>query len=174
MMAVIGLFIQPRLRTRRTATTAERRKREYASLAVGVGRVKAVFEQYGRRDERVKFLEGWFRDTLPTAPVERLAVLRLDGDLYESTMDGLANLYLKVSPGGFVIVDDYGTIEACRGAGSTGPTGRKTVASDVSVREDQREVEIGLELRARNESASRARTRFVETTRHEIPRYASH
>ena len=89
---------------------------EHAYLAVGVDRVKAVFERYGLLDERVKFLEGWFRDTLPTAPVERLAVLRLDGDLYESTMDGLVNLYPRVSPGGFLIVDDYGNIEACRAA----------------------------------------------------------
>jgi hypothetical protein len=46
----------------------------------------------------------------------KLAVLRLDGDLYESTMDGLANLYPRVSPGGFVIVNDYGNVEACRAA----------------------------------------------------------
>lgn len=43
-------------------------------------------------------------------------MLRLDGDLYESTMDGLVNLYPKLSPCGFVIVDDYGNIEACRAA----------------------------------------------------------
>ena len=43
-------------------------------------------------DDRVRFLEGWFRDTLPTAPIDQLAVLRLDGDLYESTMDALVAL----------------------------------------------------------------------------------
>jgi O-methyltransferase len=43
-------------------------------------------------------------------------VLRLDGDLYESTMDALVPLYDKVSPGGFVIVDDYGAWEPCRKA----------------------------------------------------------
>ncbi|MEK6632595.1 MAG: TylF/MycF/NovP-related O-methyltransferase, partial [Nitrospirota bacterium] len=56
-----------------------------------------------------------FRDTLPTAPIERLAVLRLDGDLYESTMEALVALYPKVSAGGFVIVDDYG-LPTCRAA----------------------------------------------------------
>jgi hypothetical protein len=61
-------------------------------------------------------LKGWFRDTLPSAPIERLAVLRLDGDLYESTMDTLVNLYPKLSRGGYVIIDDYGKIEACRKA----------------------------------------------------------
>jgi O-methyltransferase len=64
----------------------------------------------------VRFLKGWFRDTLPGAPVERLAVLRLDGDLYESTMDALSSLYPKVSRGGYVIVDDYGDVPACRQA----------------------------------------------------------
>ncbi len=64
----------------------------------------------------MRFLEGWFRDTLPNAPIESLAVIRLDGDLYESTTDALAALYPKLSPGGFVIVDDYGAFEPCRRA----------------------------------------------------------
>jgi O-methyltransferase len=57
----------------------------------------------------VVFLKGWFRDTLPTAPIEKVSILRLDGDLYESTMDSLVSLYPKVSSGGYVIVDDYGS-----------------------------------------------------------------
>ena len=59
-----------------------------------------------------RFPEGWFRDTLPNAPIQNLAVLRLDGDMYESTMQGLASLYDRLSVGGFVIVDDY-YLEAC-------------------------------------------------------------
>jgi O-methyltransferase len=61
----------------------------------------------------VRFLVGWFSETLPTAPIEKLAVLRLDGDMYSSTMDALDALYDKVSPGGYVIVDDYGAVPAC-------------------------------------------------------------
>jgi hypothetical protein len=80
---------------------------EHSELAVPRQRVEANFRAYGLLDERVRFLEGWFKDTLPTAPVERLAVLRLDGDLYESTIQALEALYAKVSPGAFVIVDDY-------------------------------------------------------------------
>ena len=53
---------------------------------------------------------------MPKANIERLAVLRLDGDMYESTIDALEALYPKVSPGGFVIVDDYVMIQACRNA----------------------------------------------------------
>ena len=70
--------------------------------------VRGNFEAYGLLDERVRFLKGWFKDTLPTAPIERLSVMRLDGDYYESTRDALVHLYDKLSLGGFVIVDDYG------------------------------------------------------------------
>jgi O-methyltransferase len=83
-------------------------------LAVPADAVRANFAKYGLLDERVRFLEGWFKDTLPGAPIERLAVLRVDGDLYESTLDTLRPLYPKVSPGGFVIVDDYGCVPACK------------------------------------------------------------
>lgn len=85
-------------------------------LAVPVESVKEVFERYGLLDDRVRFLKGWFRDTLPGAPIDRLAVLRLDGDMYESTMDVLTALYDKLSPGGFIIIDDYGAYAACRKA----------------------------------------------------------
>jgi hypothetical protein len=85
-------------------------------LAIGLEQVKENFRRYGLLDKQVEFLRGWFCDTLPTAPIEQLAVLRLDGDLYESTMDCLVNLYDKLSVGGFVIVDDYWQIEACRAA----------------------------------------------------------
>jgi hypothetical protein len=76
-------------------------------MAVSVDTVRANFEAYGLLDEQVRFLQGWFRDTLPDAPIGQIAVLRLDGDLYESTMDALSHLYPKVAPGGFVIIDDY-------------------------------------------------------------------
>ncbi len=84
-------------------------------LAVPVAEVEENFRRYGLLDDQVRFLPGWFDTTLPAAPIERLAVLRLDGDLYGSTMDGLVHLYPKVSVGGFVIVDDY-VISACREA----------------------------------------------------------
>jgi O-methyltransferase len=85
-------------------------------LAVSVDQVKRNFTRYGMLDDRVRFLEGWFADTLPSAPIERLAVLRVDGDMYGSTIDVLDALYAKVSVGGFVIIDDYGEIAQCRAA----------------------------------------------------------
>lgn len=85
-------------------------------LAVSLEAVKENFEKYHLLDGQVKFLKGWFKDTLPAAPIKQLALMRLDGDLYESTMDGLVNLYPKLSVGGFVIIDDYGNAENCRRA----------------------------------------------------------
>jgi O-methyltransferase len=88
----------------------------YSQLAVDLEQVKANVARYGLLDDGVRFLPGWFSDTLPTAPVERLAVLRADGDMYGSTMDILTALYPKLSPGGFLIVDDYHAVEGCRQA----------------------------------------------------------
>ena len=85
-------------------------------LAVSLEEVKEVFAKYGLLDDRGRFLKGWFRDTVPTAPIGELALLRLDGDLYESTWDALTALYDKVVPGGFVLIDDYGDFPPCRQA----------------------------------------------------------
>lgn len=85
-------------------------------LAVSRDQVEDLFRRYDLLDEQVRFLEGWFCDTLPNAPIDRLALMRLDGDLYESTMDAITALYDKLSPGGYVIVDDYNDFEPCRRA----------------------------------------------------------
>lgn len=79
----------------------------FSELRISRTDVEDNFRRFGLLDDRVVFLEGWFKDTLPVAPIDRLAVLRLDGDMYESTIEALEALYCKVSDGGFVIVDDY-------------------------------------------------------------------
>ena len=84
-------------------------------LAVDADEVRANFDRYGLLDDQVEFVEGWFRDTLPKLRDHRWAVIRLDGDLYESTMDALDNLYDGLQPGGWLIVDDHDII-ACRHA----------------------------------------------------------
>jgi len=89
---------------------------QYSDLAVSADAVRENFRRLGLLDEQVVFLEGLFRDTLPSAPIGKLAILRLDGDMYESTMDGLNALYHKVSEGGSIIVDDYYLIQAQRAA----------------------------------------------------------
>jgi O-methyltransferase len=85
-------------------------------LAVPEAEVRANFQRYGLLDDQVRFLPGWFKDTLHDAPIDRIAVLRLDGDLYESTIQALDALYPRLSPGGFCIIDDYHEIRACRQA----------------------------------------------------------
>lgn len=78
-------------------------------LAVGVEQVKSNFRRYDVLDDRVEFLVGWFKDTLPVAPLGELALMRLDGDMYESTIQAIEVLYPKLSPGGFCIIDDFGS-----------------------------------------------------------------
>jgi hypothetical protein len=82
-------------------------------LAVTQEQVEENFRRYGLLDEQVVFLKGWFADTLPTAPAERYAVIRLDGDMYGSTMDAITNLYPRLSEGGYCIIDDYGGLKDC-------------------------------------------------------------
>lgn len=84
-------------------------------LAVSQAEVAANFEKYGLLDEQVVFLPGWFKDTLPNIPSSQLALIRLDGDMYESTLDSLTNLYPKLSPNGFCIIDDY-ALTGCKAA----------------------------------------------------------
>ena len=89
---------------------------------IGVGdttsraHVESRFARYGLLDEQVVILEGFFADTLPKAPIDKLAVLRLDGDTYESTRDAIQLLYPKLSPGGYCIVDDYHAFDDCKRA----------------------------------------------------------
>ena len=85
----------------------------FSALAVSADEVRANFARYGLLDDQVRFLEGFFQDTLAGAPIEQLAVARLDGDMYESTIVALEALYPKLSPGGYMIVDDYGAVGAC-------------------------------------------------------------
>jgi hypothetical protein len=90
----------------------------YRNFAAGLDEVKQNFAAFGLLDGQVEFLKGWFKDTLPTAPIDKLALIRLDGDFYESTIDCLRYLYDHLSLGGYVIVDDYGvdTWTYCRKA----------------------------------------------------------
>jgi len=87
----------------------------FSNLAVSLDEVKRNFSLYDLLDDRVRFLKGWFADTLPTAPINRLSILRLDGDMYGSTMQALSALYHKLSVGGYCIIDDY-HLKGCRTA----------------------------------------------------------
>jgi hypothetical protein len=85
-------------------------------LAVPLEQVKENFARFGLLDDQVQFIKGWFRDSLPGLKDKTWSVIRLDGDMYESTMDGLKYLYPNLSIGGYVSIDDYGGLECCRDA----------------------------------------------------------
>jgi O-methyltransferase len=85
-------------------------------MAVSLETVKNNFARYGLLDDQVVFLKGFFSETLPPAPVRQLSILRVDADLYESTMDVLRNLYSALSGGGYAIFDDYQNLPDCRRA----------------------------------------------------------
>ena len=89
---------------------------QHEELAVSLEQVKRNFQSFGLLDDQVRFIEGWFHETLFTAPIDKISLLRLDGDMYESTYVSLEALYHKVSIGGYIIIDDYGYIESCRQA----------------------------------------------------------
>jgi O-methyltransferase len=75
--------------------------------------VQSNFSRYGLLDEQVVFVEGYFADTLPELEAESFALIRLDGDLYESTMIALESLYPKLAKGGYCIIDDYYSFSDC-------------------------------------------------------------
>ncbi len=79
-----------------------------------VDRVKFHFSQWGFPLSMFEFHEGWFQDTVPKFN-KPIALLRLDGDLYESTMVCLKHLYPLLSVGGVCIIDDY-EVSGCRKA----------------------------------------------------------
>ena len=76
-------------------------------LAVSLPEVTKNLLKYGIDISQVELVKGWFEDTLPTLKTESISILRLDGDMYSSTIQALDALYSKVSVGGFVIIDDY-------------------------------------------------------------------
>lgn len=85
-------------------------------LAIPRAAVEAAFQKFDLLDDQVEFLEGYFKDTLPSVKDRTFALLRLDGDMYESTIQALEILYPRLSPGGFIILDDVGAVKGCKAA----------------------------------------------------------
>lgn len=84
-------------------------------LAVPLDDVKASFARFGCQDG-VRFVPGFFEETMPGLTDQRWSVVRLDGDSYEATWMTLQSLYPDLSVGGYLIVDDYGALEECQQA----------------------------------------------------------
>jgi len=85
-------------------------------LSVSLQDVMNNFTRFNLLDDNVVFLKGWFKDTLNSHKISKLSLIRLDGDMYESTWDSLNALYPKLQKGGFLIVDDYFVNQSCRKA----------------------------------------------------------
>ena len=89
-------------------------------FAVDKERVRKNFEAYGVPPGYFSLVEGWFNESLPqwseAFPGRKLAVLRIDADMWEGTYDALTYLYPHVSHNGLIIVDDYGMMSKCKQA----------------------------------------------------------
>jgi hypothetical protein len=89
---------------------------EQTGFAVSLDEVRRNFAAFGLLDEQVMFVKGWFADTLPKLTSQVWSLIRLDGDMYQSTYEALDSLYPRLSVSGFLIVDDYHSVHACRRA----------------------------------------------------------
>ena len=77
------------------------------------------FEEWVRREHLMRYLhvvQGWFNESLPPHGLRQISFLRLDGDMYESTIAPLRTLYPLVAPGGVIYIDDYGSYAGCAAA----------------------------------------------------------
>jgi hypothetical protein len=89
--------------------------RAFDFLAVSLEEVQDNFARFGL-ERGVRFVPGFFKDTLPELTDRRWAIVRLDGDTYEATQVALECLYPGLLPGGYLVIDDYGAFEECRRA----------------------------------------------------------
>ena len=78
--------------------------------------VKRNFKKFSLLDDNVIFVKGWFKDTMALVPSKEIAVLRLDGDMYELTIEPLEALFDRISDGGWIIVDDYYSVPTAKQA----------------------------------------------------------
>ena len=80
-----------------------------------VAEIRQRFEEIGMLG-RCVLVKGFFQQTLAGAEIDKIAVLHLDGDWYESIKTSLNALFDRVSPGGTIQIDDYGTWAGARKA----------------------------------------------------------
>jgi O-methyltransferase len=128
MMDIVGLNNQlycadsfegmpkPKLKTDLDSLNGDYSKIDF--YTVGLEKVIENFKNFNALDSQVHFVKGWFSETMPLLreKIKKISLLRVDCDLYESTLDVLVNMYDKVSEGGFVYIDDYYGWEGCRKA----------------------------------------------------------
>ena len=93
----------------------------------------------------LRVTKGFFCDTLPTSPIQHIAFLRADGDMFISTHDALKYLYHKIVPGGYIYIDDYGSFHGCRRAVDAFRSSHHIFEPIHYVREDQKLNRINFE-----------------------------
>jgi predicted O-methyltransferase YrrM len=81
----------------------------------GLEEVKGNIARFGLLDDRIKFIPGFFADSLPALAGERFALMRLDSDSYDSVEESLVYLYPLLSKGGIIIIDDWHLV-GCKAA----------------------------------------------------------
>jgi len=93
-------------------------KHQEGTSLCGLESVQAHMTEWGIPPELLVYHQGWFEDTVTSGfghAHNKIALLRLDADLYDSTQICMQHLYPLLSPGGWLIVDDYG-LSGCRQA----------------------------------------------------------
>jgi len=100
-------------------TTEEDREAARAEVGTTVGNIQKVIQVLKMVNAdltRVHTIKGWFDDTFPSVKIERIALLNIDADWYESVKLCLNTFYDAVTPGGYVSIDDYGHWPGCKRA----------------------------------------------------------
>jgi hypothetical protein len=94
--------------TERLSNEEERKSESHVWAIAHLDEVKHNIQTTGYPEEKVHFIQGKVEETIPSVVPDKIAILRLDTDWYESTKHELEHLYHLVSPGGVIILDDYG------------------------------------------------------------------
>jgi len=87
-----------------------------ALARASIEEVRAAMQSTGYERGLIELVKGKVEDTLPDRAPDQIALLRLDTDFYESTRHELVHLFPRLSTGGILIIDDYGTLEGAREA----------------------------------------------------------
>lgn len=94
----------------------EHRNRFNRDARAGLGEVRANMQTVGYPMAKIRCIKGMVENTIPQSAPDRIALLRLDTDYYESTYHEMRHLFPRIVPGGVLIIDDYGHFKGARKA----------------------------------------------------------
>ena len=104
------------VQTSSRAKAADLLARGKARCIADLDDVRLGMSETGYPSERIHFHQGKVEDTIPEQAPEQISLLRLDTDWYESTKHEFEHLYPRLSPGGVLIIDDFGSWDGARKA----------------------------------------------------------